>query len=197
MNHQRQQIHQMTRRTLLIVLVIIQDLLPLIGNLPIGPLSITTLPITVAVVAILFGPFDGAIIGSAWGILTWGRALVYPSSPLAPLIFTNPVIAVLPRIMVGIVAGYAFKLYRRKNARAAAVVAGVLASLTNSLLVLGGIYLFANTPAVAAGYHVQPGNLLNALTVILATNGVVELIITAIVTPLIALPLLKHLQRKG
>ncbi|HJF53525.1 MAG TPA: ECF transporter S component [Limosilactobacillus coleohominis] len=196
MNRQRQQIHNMTRRTMLIVLIVLQDLLPFIGNLPIGPLSITTLPITVAVVAVLFGPLDGAVVGGAWGVLTWIRAFVYPSSPLAPLIFTNPLIAVLPRIMVGIVAGYVFKIVRPRSGRIATSLSGALASLTNSMLVLGGIYLFANTPAVAAGYHVHQSGLINALAIILGTNGVVELIITAVVTPLIALPLLRHLQRK-
>lgn len=195
MNRQRQQIHNMTRRTLLIVLIIIQDFLPFIGNLPIGPLSITTLPITVAVVAILFGPLDGAIVGGAWGSLTWIRAFVYPSSPLAPLIFTNPFIAIVPRIMVGLVAGIVFQTLRRKNGQFAATVTGALASLTNSLLVLSGIYLFANTPQVAAGYHVQQSGLLTALVTIMGTNGVVELIITALVTPLIAVPLLKHLPK--
>lgn len=195
MNHQRQQIHNMTRRTLLIVLIIIQDFLPFIGNLPIGPLSITTLPITVTVVAVLFGPLDGAIVGGAWGILTWIRAFVYPSSPLAPLIFTNPLIAIVPRIMVGLVAGFVFQILRRKNSRLAVALAGALASLTNSLLVLGGIYLFANTPQVAAGYHVQQSGLITALATIMGTNGVVEIIITALITPLIAVPLLKHLQK--
>ena len=66
MNRQRQQIHNMTRRTMLIVLIVLQDLLPFIGNLPIGPLSITTLPITVAVVAVVFGPLRW---GSGWWCL--------------------------------------------------------------------------------------------------------------------------------
>ncbi|WP_251545287.1 ECF transporter S component [Limosilactobacillus caecicola] len=195
MNRQRQQIHNMTRRTLLIVLIVIQDFLPFLGNIPLGPLSITTLPITVAVIAVVCGPLDGAIVGGAWGILTWVRAFVYPSSALAPLVFTNPVIAVLPRILVGVVAGYVFLAFRGHKPRLAAGVAGALASLTNSLLVLGGIFLFANTPAVAAGYHVQQSGLAVALATILGTNGMAELIVTAIVVPLIAVPLLKHLNK--
>ena len=176
MNSQRQQIHTMTRRTLLIVLIVLQDLLPFIGNVPLGPLSITTLPITVAIIAILFGPLEGAIAGGTWGVLTWIRAFVYPSSALAPLIFTNPLISVVPRILVGIV--------------------GAAASLTNTVFVLGGILLFANTPSVASGYHTDQAGLAAALGTILATNGVVELIITAIVAPLIAVPLLKYLRRE-
>lgn len=194
MNPQRQKIHTMTRRTLLIVLIVLQDLLPFIGNVPIGPLSITTLPITVATIAILFGPLEGAIAGTTWGILTWIRAFVYPSSALAPLIFTNPLIAVVPRILVGVVAGYIFKILSSRE-KVAATVAGATASLTNTLLVLGGILVFANTPAVASGYHTNQAGLAAVLGTILATNGVVELIITAAVTPLIAIPLLNHLKK--
>ena len=189
MNPQRQKIHTMTRRTLLIVLIVLQDLLPFIGNVPIGPLSITTLPITVATIAILLGPLEGAIAGTTWGILTWIRAFVYPSSALAPLIFTNPLIAVVPRILVGVVAGYIFKILSSREKVAATV------SLTNTLLVLGSILVFANTPAVASGYHTNQAGLAAALGTILATNGVVELIITAAVTPLIAIPLLNHLKK--
>lgn len=193
MNPNRQQIHRMTRRTLWMVLILLQDFVPFIGNVPVGPLSITTLPITVAVIAILEGPLDGAIAGGIWGILTWIRAFVYPSSALAPLVFTNPLIAVLPRILVGVVAGYIFRAVA--NQRLGATLAGAGASLTNSLLVLGGILLFANTPAVAASYHVNQAGLATALAMILGTNGVVELIVTALVTPLIALPLRKHLRK--
>lgn len=194
MNSNRYRIHTMTRRTLLLVLIVLQDLIPFIGNIPIGPLSITTLPITVSIIAILFGPGEGAIAGGAWGVLTWVRAFVYPSSALAPLIFTNPLIAVLPRILVGIVAGYVFLAFRGRHIRLAAGIAGALGSLTNSLLVLGGILIFANTPPVAAGYHVTQSHLALALATILGTNGVVEVIVTALVTPAIAVPLIKHLQ---
>lgn len=195
MNSQRQQIRTMTRRTLLIVLIVLQDLLPFIGNVPLGPLSITTLPITVAIIAILFGSLEGAIAGGTWGVLTWIRAFVYPSSALAPLIFTNPLISVVPRILVGIVAGYVFKILHRQN-KVGVTIAGAAASLTNTIFVLGGILLFANTPSVASGYHTNQAGLAAALGTILATNGVVEVIITAIVTPLIAVPLLKHLRKE-
>lgn len=195
MNPHRQQIHNMTRRSLLIILIIIQDLVPFLGNIPLGPLSVTTLPITVSIIAVVSGPADGAIVGGTWGLLTWIRAFVYPSSPLAPLVFTNPLIAVVPRILVGVVAGWAFRFVRPKSIRGAAIVAGGLGSLTNSLLVLGGIFLFANNPAVAAGYHVNQAGLAAALGTILATNGLAELVITALVTPLIAVPLLKHLKK--
>ena len=50
----RQQIQRLTTQALLIVIIVLQDLIPMIGNLPLGPLSITTLPITVGVVAVVW-----------------------------------------------------------------------------------------------------------------------------------------------
>lgn len=192
---QRQKIHVLTRRTLLLVLIVLQDLLP-VGNLPLGPLSITTMPITVAVIAVVFGPTDGILAGTAWGLLTWVRAFVYPSSPLAPLLFTNPVISVVPRILVGLFAGLVFaSLAKHATKSLAAGVAGLVASLTNTALVLGGILLFANTPAVVHAYHAPAGNLAAALLAVVGTNGVVELVVTTLVTPLIALPL-RHAMHK-
>ena len=57
----RQQIQCLTTQALLIVIIVLQDLIPMIGNLPLGPLSITTLPITVGVVAVVWGPREGMV----------------------------------------------------------------------------------------------------------------------------------------
>ena len=193
---QRAQIRRLTRRSLLLVLIVIQDLVPFLGNLPVGPLSITTMPITVAVIAALFGPLEGTLAGGVWGGLTFIRAFVYPSSALAPLIFTNPLISVVPRLLVGLVAGVAFALIRRwGKIGLAAALSGLVAALTNTVLVLGGIYLFANTPQVAAGYHVDQAHLGVSLAAIVGTNGVAEALLTALVVPLLVVPLWRALGR--
>lgn len=193
---QRSQIRRLTRRSLLLVLIIVQDLVPFIGNLPLGPLSITTMPITVAVIAALYGPIEGTLAGTVWGILTFIRAFVYPSSALAPLIFTNPLISIVPRMLVGLFAGWIFWLVQKSGRTGlAASLGGLVASLTNTILVLGGIYLFANTPQVAAGYHVSQNNLGVALAAIVGTNGIAEAVLATVVVPLLVIPLRKVIQR--
>ena len=192
--HQR--IRRNTLRAIFMAIIIIQDLVPFFGNIPLGPLSITTLHITVIIAAITLGPGEGAIIGGIWGLLTWVRAFVAPTSPLAPLVFTNPLVAVFPRIMIGLVAGYLFRLVVRysHSKRWAAILAAVAGSITNTGLVLGLIYLFYRTPAVAHAYGVDVSHLLPAL---LATNGLAELTLAIIVVPLIALPVLEVRRRLG
>lgn len=195
--HQR--IRRNTLRAIFMAIIIIQDLVPFFGNIPLGPLSITTLHITVIIAAITRGPGEGAIIGGIWGLLTWVRAFVAPTSPLAPLVFTNPLVAVFPRIMIGLVAGYLFRLVVRysHSKRWAAILAAVAGSITNTGLVLGLIYLFYRTPAVAHAYGVDVSHLLPALLAIMATNGLAELTLAIIVVPLIALPVLEVRRRLG
>lgn len=192
-----QQIHRTTIRAIFIAIILIQDFVPFFGNIPLGPLSITTLQVTVIIAAIVMGPVDGAIVGGTWGFLTWVRAFVAPSSPIAPLIFTNPLVAILPRLMIGLVAGYLYRgisHWPRLN-RVAMVTAAIAGSITNTVFVLGMVYLFYRTPAVAHAYGVDVAHLLPALETIMATNGLAELVLAAVVVPLVACPVLEVRRR--
>lgn len=195
----RQQIQRSTIRSILIAIIILQDFVPFLGNIPVGPLSITTMHVTVIIAAIVVGPVDGAIIGGVWGILTWVRAFVAPSSPLAPLVMINPLVSVVPRVMIGLVAGYLYRWLARlsKQPRLAMILAGIAGSLTNTGLVLGAIAIFYRTPAVARAYGVNVAHLLPALETIMATNGLAELVFAAIVVPLVAYPVLEVRRRLG
>ena len=180
-----QQIRHNTTLAIFIAIILLQDFVPFFGNIPLGPLSITTLHVTVIIAAIVLGPVDGAIIGGIWGLLTWVRAFVAPSSPLAPL------------VMIGILAGYTFILMCRlvKAKYIAAVSAAIVGTLTNTGLVLGFIYLFYRTPAVAQTYGVNVNHLLIALETVMATNGLAELILAIIIVPMVALPVLEVRRR--
>lgn len=97
-----------------IAIILLQTSIPLIGYIPIGPLEITIIPMTVVVATVLLGTVDGAIIGGVWGFTTFVRAFVWPTSPLAAIVFVNPIISVIPRIMIGVVAGMTYT-YLKKN----------------------------------------------------------------------------------
>lgn len=194
-HHQR--IRHNTTLAILIAIICLQDFVPFFGNIPLGPLSITTLHVTVILAGIILGPVDGAVIGGVWGMLTWIRAFVAPSSPLAPLIFANPLVAVLPRVLIGLFAGGLFRYlsHFKIGDKAAAVAAAMVGTLTNTGLVLGLTYLFYRTPAVAKVYHVDVDHLLAALGLVLATNGVAELLLAVAVVPMIAVPVLEVQRR--
>lgn len=176
----------------LTAIVILQTFIPFLGYIPIGPLSLTIIPITVIVTAIVFGPVNGAIVGGIWGLITFVRAFIAPTSPLAPLIFTNPLISVLPRILIGVVAGFAFTFFTKTKLSSSHSmrIAALFGSLTNTFLVLGLTYLFYKEP-YANVLAIDVSEVLSAILYILVTNGIAEAVLSALIVPIIARPLVK------
>ncbi|CAG9610685.1 ECF transporter S component [Pseudoneobacillus rhizosphaerae] len=177
---------------MLSAIIIIQTTIPFLGYIPIGPLSLTIIQVTVIIAAIVLGTKEGAIIGGIWGFITFIRAFVAPTSLIAPIVFTNPLVSVLPRILIGVVAAYVFHrlLSGKLNETVRMSVAGVLGSLTNTVLVLGFIYLFYREP-YANFLKMDLEQLLPALLTIVATNGITEAILSGVFTPIISKPLLR------
>lgn len=176
-------------------IIIVQNLVPVLGNIPLGPLSITLIHITVIIAAIVLGPVQGMITGGIWGGITFIRAFIWPTSPLAVICFTNPLISVLPRILVGAVAGYIYlKLQKSWPIKGSMVIAAVAGSFTNTFLVLSEIYLFYHHQAPQL-YSVNVQHLLPYLLGVVVTNGIPEMILAAVIVPLIASALLKVIEK--
>ncbi|HBV68751.1 MAG TPA: hypothetical protein DEF04_11655 [Clostridiales bacterium] len=93
------------------------------------------------VTSVIQGPKSGAVMGALAGFITLLRALLAPASPLDYL-FLNPLIAILPRIFVGVVPYYVFKLFNSliKTKTVALLIAGVSGALTNTGLVILMLY---------------------------------------------------------
>ncbi|UGB33227.1 ECF transporter S component [Metabacillus sp. B2-18] len=181
---------------MLSAIIIIQTSIPFLGYIPIGPLSLTIIQVTVIIAAIILGTKEAAIVGGIWGMITFIRAFVAPTSVIAPIVFTNPLVSVLPRILIGVVAGYVFHrmLSEKLNETVRMSVAGVLGSLTNTFLVLGFIYLLYREP-YANFLKLDMEQLLPALMTIVATNGITEAILSGVLTPIISKPLLKLMKK--
>lgn len=176
-------------------IIILQNFIPFLGYIPLGVLNLTIIHVTVIIAALLLGPKDGAIVGGVWGTITFIRAFVWPTSPIAPIVFVNPLISILPRILIGVVAGYAF-IWAKKSFHSkifAASLASVLGSLTNTFLVLGQIYLFYRGQSQVM-YGLDTAALMPYLLGLVLTNGIPEALIAAIVSPAVALPLAKRIK---
>ena len=174
-------------RAILLAIIIVQAMVPWLGFIPLGFISLTIIHITVIVAAVVLGPKDGMVIGLFWGIATIIRAYAMPTTPFDTLVFTNPIISVVPRILVGLVAGLVFHwIYRRYHSIVVgSAVAGVLGSLVNTVLVLGFMGLFY-TGATAEAYGIDSSLLFKTLAGIAAINGIPEAIGAGVITPLIA-----------
>jgi len=52
---------------LLMAIVLLQNILPFLGYIPLGPFSMTLIGLTVIVAGTAMGPKDGMLIGGFWG----------------------------------------------------------------------------------------------------------------------------------
>jgi uncharacterized membrane protein len=83
--------------------------------------------------AILGGAIEGPVVGLLTGGIFGIFSFLYADVP----IFKDPIVAILPRLLIGVVAWAVFVSLRRWSVDLASVGAGLLGSLTNSVGVLG------------------------------------------------------------
>jgi uncharacterized membrane protein len=83
--------------------------------------------------AILGGAMEGPVVGLLTGAIFGIFSFLYADVP----IFKDPIVAILPRLLIGVVAWAVFRSLRRWSVDLASVAAGLLGSLTNSVGVLG------------------------------------------------------------
>ncbi len=112
-----------------------------LGMIPLGPINATIMHIPVIIGAIIEGPLVGIIIGLIFGLTSLFRALTMPT--LTNFVFLNPLISILPRILIGITAYYSFETFRKllKDEKRAGFISATISSLVNSIGVLGMIYI--------------------------------------------------------
>ncbi|HHY59799.1 MAG TPA: ECF transporter S component [Clostridia bacterium] len=111
----------------------------ILGSTPLGFIPVPTaaghatiMHIPAIIGAILEGPVVGAFIGLVFGLYSFLRG--------GAAMFADPVIAVVPRVLIGIVAYYVYKPLR-KNLLVGSAAAAVAGTLTNTIGVLGLAYL--------------------------------------------------------
>lgn len=90
--------------------------------------SATTMHLPAILAGILEGPLAGAGVGFIFGAFSFWRAQ-FSANPVARLMFTDPLVAFVPRILIGVAAAYAFRLAGARWTRPllAVAVAGIVA----------------------------------------------------------------------
>jgi len=99
--------------------------------------------IPVIIGAILEGPVVGGFIGMIFGLTSLYTA-TYTPLPIA-FAFLNPLVSVLPRILIGIVSHYSYsalnKALKEKGQVLSIGVSSIIGTVTNTIGVLGMIYI--------------------------------------------------------
>ncbi len=181
--------------SVMVAITIILTYTPL-GLLPIPPINPTILHIPTIIIAILEGPIMGLIVGLGFGLTTLFKAFTMPTMPLDPL-FMNPLISVLPRVLIGVGAYYVYALMKNllrglKAGETIAVVAGaIVGSFINTIGVLGMIYfLYADVIVEKFDSSAQ-----KFVIYVATTSGVGEAVVAAIATVAVVLALKKVYYR--
>ena len=185
MQKTREKTRKLVVAGMLSAVTMVLGLTPL-GIIPIGPLNATILHVPVIIGAVLEGPVVGFVIG----LFSLYRAAV-GGSVLAPL-FLNPVVTILPRVLIGPVAYYVFRgISHLTRKRALSVgAAAVAGTLTNTIGVMGLIFiLYAQQYADLMGISSQGVGL--AILSASAVNGIPECILAAVVTVAVVLAVWK------
>lgn len=217
-------------------ITIVLSLTPL-GLIPLGFINATTMHIPVIIGAIAEGPVVGALVGLIFGVSSLLNALLRNPSPVS-FVFYNPLISVLPRVLIGITSYYAYKAcqnigdkklknlskvlwiaisigliyllyknitegksllniifviillalviglftYSRKSKKDFPIAIGAfIGSMTNTILVLGGIYLiYAESYVKTLGLPMDSAR--SAILGVTITSGIPEAILSVILS---------------
>ena len=165
-------------------IIILMSFTP-IGFLRIGPISITLIPLPVAIGAVLLGQKGGAILGFVFGLVSFLQCFL--GDPFgAVLIGVSPVLAaillIVPRILCGWLPALLFDLIRRKSKSNTipCLVASISCPLFNTLFFTIFLFFLFGTNAEVLDY-IGAKDIFNIIAILLTTNALVEAGVGAVV----------------
>ncbi len=183
----RERTMKLVQMAMLSAIIILMAFTPL-GYLKVGTLSITFIMIPVVIGAIVLGPSYGAILGGLFGITSFIQC--FGLEPFGTALFSiNPfytfIICMVPRILMGFLAGLIFKAIARidKTKVLSFVCASLSGALLNTILFMGSlVLLFGNTDYIH-GFMDMLGttSVIPFIIAFVGVNGLVEAITCCVV----------------
>ena len=172
------------------IMLVLHLLSSVIFNLLPVPIKPTIIHIPVIIASIIYGPRIGAVLGALMGVISvvTNTVVLLPTSYLfSPFVENGSInslmIAIVPRILIGITPYFVYKWMKTKPGL---VLAGAVGSMTNTIFVLGGIFILFSS--------VYNGDIRAMLALVLSANSISEMIISALLTVAIV-PALEKLKK--
>ncbi len=160
-------------------LILVFTFIPYTGYISYGLFSITTIHVPVLIGAIVLGKRAGFILGLVWGLTSLLRAYVIPSPE--SILFTIPMVSVLPRVIVGFTIGTLSDILKNNVSKfEVSTFLAVLGTLLNTILVLSAVFIWGNENILSLGESIM-----KIFGVVVSINGILELAVAAIVTPFV------------
>ena len=192
----------LAQMALLTALMLVMAFTPL-GYIPLPFMNATTMHIPVIIGACLLGPKMGAVLGGLFGLTSVFKATITPnitSFVFTPFYSLNPqfsgswkslIVAIVPRILIGLLTGLAYQALRKAvhNETVSLAISGFIGSMVNTIGVMGLIYLLFGDQYAAVG-GVEPDLLLGVIMGVVGMNGVPEALIAAVLTAAVCKALL-------
>lgn len=189
----------LTQISLLTAVEVILAFTPL-GFIMIPPVALTLLHIPVVVAAIILGPVGGGILGGVFGICSMIKATTAATSPVdmafSPFLasgvggnaFSAIVMAFVIRVLFGILTAVFYKLLSKviKKDRLAIGIAGVLGSLSHTVMVLSFLAVFYT--GLGVGF-------MAILETVASLNGILEMVSAGIVAAAVCKPVIKYMNK--
>lgn len=184
----------------------------LLANTPLGMIQLpivkaTTVHIPVILGAIVLGPLAGAILGGVFGVCSLISNTMAPtllSFAFSPFLSMSGIIGAVKalwisvgcRIMIGVVAGWFWIILKKLkvNQMVALPLTGFIGSMTNTVFVMGSIYiLLASEYAQVKNVGVEA--VLGLVMATVTASGIPEAVAAAVLVAVIGKVLLKFTKK--
>lgn len=172
------------------IMIVIQLLTQFVYGVWPLPIQPTLMQIPVIIGAIILGPKKGAFLGFVMGLYSFLYSTFFP---IPTSYFFTPfyhggnigslVIAFVPRILIGIVPFYVYKLVYKltKNGSGSAGLAGFAGAVTNTILVLGFIFVFFSA-SIKESFAMLVASIVSVNSI---AEAVASIILTAAIVPIL------------
>lgn len=203
------QTRTLTLLGLMTAIILILAVVPGLGFVPVGPINATTLHIPVIILAIVEGPVAGGVLGFIFGVISMIRAILQPT-PMS-FIFMNPIVAIIPRVLIGLLTGYVYQVLKRKKTigKLSIGIASGIGSLVNTVFVMGLIYLIygqkyldlsnelAAAKAASEGVEfIANTSVIKLIGGIILTQGLAEMLVAILIATPICFALLRGIKKR-
>ena len=186
-----------TRNFVLLALLVALQIVLGFVNIPMpGGLHIVFNMIPMAIAAIAMGPLGGAVIGGAFGLISFLQCfgICGFSGMGAALAAINPVLAFVqrffPRLIDGWLLGYIYRFMKRFHPLAACGVTGFFAAFLNTALFMTSlVWLFGSTDYMQNSMAGR--GMLTYIVASVGVNGVVEMLVSTLVTGAVGTALIR------
>lgn len=194
-----EKVRDMAYYAVFVAIITIMTFVPSLGYITLGGISITILHVVVLLAAFTMGKKGGFVAGLAMGILCLLKAWIAPGS-IYDYPFRNPLSAVLPRAVFGLVAGLVSELITRKTSNKALssgliVAASVLLTAFHTVITVPLLYLCATWVPELKDWVAQ-NELLVFFGATFVGNSIFEMIVAGVATAPIIL-VLRPIYLKG